>query len=163
MIKIAPSNEQIRRAQRLFDFKVLNNSITDGDGNLAGALGEIIVCDHYNAEQKNTYDYDIVMRNAQGYTFKVDVKTKRFTQGITPQPNWAAAVSNYNTRQECDYYCFVGVAYDFSVAYIYGFIQKDDFYQQSIFGKKGEIDPYGNGVWTFTSDCYLMQIKDLLL
>lgn len=163
MIKIIPTQDQKHRAKELFDFKVLNNSITDGNGNIAGALGEVVVCDNYNAEQQNTYDYDIIMRNSYGKPFKVDVKTKRFTQGITPQPNWAAAVSNYNTRQDCDYYCFVGMAYDLSVAYIYGFIQKDIFYKQSIFGKKGAIDPYGNGVWTFASDCYLMQIKDLLL
>jgi hypothetical protein len=163
VIKIFPTQNQIQRAQELFDFKVLNNSITEGDGNLAGALGEVIVCDYYNAEQKNTYDYDIVMLGADGNPYMVDVKTKRFTQGKTPQPNWAAAVSNYNTRQGCDYYCFVGVAYDFSVSYIYGFIEKDNFYKQSIFGKKGEVDPYGNGVWTFASDCYIMQIKDLLL
>ena len=158
MIKIIPTQEQIERAQELFDFKVLNNSITKGDGNLAGALGEVIVCDYYNGEQKNTYDYDLILKGK-----KIDVKTKRQNQDIIPKPTWVAAVSNYNTHQDCDYYCFVGMGYDLSVAYIFGFMQKDNFYKQSIFGKKGEIDPYGNGVWTFASDCYVMQIKDLML
>lgn len=163
MIKIIPSNEQIRRAQRLFDFKVLNNSITDGAGNLAGALGEIIVCDHYNAEQKNTYDYDIVVIGANGDCYTVDVKTKRISTNTTPKPNWFATVAASNTRQKCDYYCFVGVANDFSFAYIYGFIQKDQFFEKSIFGAKGEIDPYGDGIWTFRADCYNLFLKDLLL
>ena len=158
MIKCHPSQDQIQRAKELFDFRVLNNSITQGDGNLAGALGEIIVCDHYNASHENTYDYDLIIKEK-----KIDVKTKRHNQELSPTPNWAAAVSNFNTHQKCDYYCFVGMGYDLSVAYIFGFMQKDDFYQKSIFGKKGEIDPFGNGVWTFSSDCYVMRVKDLKL
>ena len=77
MIKIIPTQEQIERAQELFDFKVLNNSITKGDGNLAGALGEVIVCDYYNGEQKNTYDYDLILKGK-----KIDVKTKRQNQDL---------------------------------------------------------------------------------
>ena len=163
MIKVVPTEDQIKRAKKLFEFKALNNSITNGDGNIAGALGEVIVCDHYKATHQNTYDYDLIIHSKDGEPFSVDVKTKRFTQGKTPKPNWAAAVSNHNTKQKCDYYCFVGMAYDFSTAYIFGFVKKDDFYQQSYFGRKGEIDPYGNGVWTFASDCYVMLIKDLLI
>jgi len=163
MIKIIPTQEQIARAQELFDFRALKNSITQGDGNLAGALGEIIACDYYQAEQKNTYDYDLVMRNHDGEEVMVDVKTKRHNQDLTPNPTWSAVVSNYNTHQQCDYYCFVGMGYDLSVAYIFGFMQKDDFYNQSTFCRKGEIDPLGNGEWKFSSDCYRMQIKDLLL
>ena len=158
MIKCHPSQDQIQRAKELFDFRVLNNSITQGDGNLAGALGEIIVCDHYNASHQNTYDYDLILKEK-----KIDVKTKRFSPNYVPQSNWLVSVSASNISQKCDYYCFAGVTNDLCFAYIYGFIQKDNFYKQSIFGKEGEIDPYGNGVWTFRADCYNLFIKDLKL
>jgi hypothetical protein len=163
MIKIIPTQEQISRAQELFDFRALKNSITQGDGNLAGALGEIIVCDHYQAEQKNTYDYDLVMRNHDGEETTVDVKTKRISPKLKPSPNWFATVAASNTSQNCDYYCFVGVATDFSTAYIYGFYPKEEFYEKSIFGKKGDVDPYGDGIFTFRADCYNLFLKDLLL
>lgn len=163
MIKVVPTEDQIKRAKELFEFKALNNSITKGDGNIAGALGEVIVCDHYKATHQNTYDYDLIIQSKDGEPFSVDVKTKRISPNITPQPTWFASVAAYNIKQRCDYYCFVGLATDFSMAYIYGFIQKDNFYKQSYFGKKGELDPYGNGTWTFRADCYNLFIKDLLL
>ena len=54
MISVCISDLILEKAQKLFDFKKLNGSITDGDGNLAGALGEIIVCEYYKAKQENT-------------------------------------------------------------------------------------------------------------
>ena len=43
MKKFKVTDDQLKRAKKLFDFKELNNSITKGEGNLAGAVGEIIV------------------------------------------------------------------------------------------------------------------------
>jgi hypothetical protein len=156
MKKLNISEEQLKRAEELFEFKKLNNSITSGEGNLAGALGEILVCDLFKGEQQNTYDYDIIID-----TKKIDVKTKRFTAKFTPTTNWNLNIPDFNTGQECDYYCFVGMADDYTSAYFYGFIKKNDFYSKAKFGKKGEADPNGNGQWTFRADCYNILISEL--
>ena len=37
----------------------LRNSITKGEGNLHGFLGEIITANELKAEEENTFDYDI--------------------------------------------------------------------------------------------------------
>jgi hypothetical protein len=158
MHKITPTPSQITEAYKLFDFKRLNNSITGGDGNVSGALGEIVVRDTYKGKQANTYDYDIILNGK-----KVDVKTKRFSKQFTPNKNWTFSVADYNTTQKCDYYCFVGVSYDLSTVYILGFMKKSDFIERSVFRRKGEVDPNGNGTWTFRADCHNIQVKDLIL
>lgn len=158
MHKIIPTPSQIAEAHKLFDFKRLNNSITGGDGNVSGALGEIVVRDVYKGKQANTYDYDVILNGK-----KVDVKTKRFAGWRTPNKEWNLNVSDYNAKQKCDYYCFVGVTYDLSTVYIFGFIKKSNFLNQSVFRRKGEVDPNGDGVWTFRCDCHNIQVKDLIL
>ena len=63
MKKYTITKPQLKRAKELFDFKELNNSITKGEGNLAGAVGEIIVKDAYGGIGENTYDYDTIIKN----------------------------------------------------------------------------------------------------
>lgn len=156
MIKINVTKSIIQAAQQLFDFKRLNNSITAGEGNLSGAIGEVMVRQYYNGIQQNTYDYDLLIGR-----YKIDVKTKRYTAKFTPTPKWNLNVPDFNTTQKCDYYCFLGLADDHSVGYIYGFIRPQDFYQKAIFGKKGAIDPRGNGIWRYRADCYNILIEQL--
>ena len=50
----------------------LRNSITRGQGNIAGFLGEEVANALIKGEVTNTYNYDIVYKN-----IKYDVKTKR--------------------------------------------------------------------------------------
>lgn len=156
MIKITISEADIEEAKKLFDFKKLNNSITSGEGNLSGALGEILVCKYFNGRQENTFDYDLIIRDT-----KIDVKTKRYTAGLTPNINWNLNIPDFNTTQKCDYYCFIGLSDKHDVAYIYGFINKEQFYNIAIFGKSGEIDPQGNGTWKYRADCYNILVKQL--
>ena len=70
-------------------------------------------------------------------------------------------IFDFNTTQKCNYYFFVGVSDDLKNAYLYGYIKPIDFYNISTFNKKNEIDPNGNGVWTFKDDCYNLQIGKL--
>lgn len=156
MISVFINDLILDRAKKLFDFKKLNGSITDGDGNLAGALGEVIVCEHYKGKQQNTFDYDLILNS-----LRIDVKSKRFTSKFTPNKNWNLNISDFNTRQDCDHYCFVGISDDYKQAFIYGFISKSEFFKVAIFGKKGQIDPNGNGVWTYRADCYNILISQL--
>ena len=50
------SGQLIRARQKAIDMGRLANSITNGAGNLAGFIGEIVVADEINAKQDNTYD-----------------------------------------------------------------------------------------------------------
>ena len=155
------SEEQIDRAKKLYSFGELKGSKTKGKGNLFGAIGEIVVFDIYNAKGSkldfnSTYDYDLIIDN-----YKIDVKTKKFTSRFTPNNNWNLNIFDFNTTQKCNYYFFVGVADDLKTAYLYGYIKPVDFYNISTFNKKNEIDPKGNGVWTFKDDCYNLQIGKL--
>lgn len=158
MIQLSITDEQFKRAVELFEFKKLNNSITQGEGNLAGALGEILIVDKFSGLQANTYDYDIIING-----YYIDVKTKRFTAKFTPTRDWNLNIPDFNTTQKCDHYCFVGMADDYKNAYLYGFISRDNFYKKAVFGKEGEIDPNGNGTWKFRADCYNILISELKL
>jgi hypothetical protein len=156
MIELQITKESIAEAKKLYDFGILNNSYTQGQGNKCGALGEVLVRQYYNGKQENTYDYDLVIN-----TKKIDVKTKRFNARLTPTMKWTASLFDFNTKQKCDYYCFVGVADDYKKAYIYGFIAKDKFYKTAIFRKKGDVDPNGSSKWTFRADSYSTTISEL--
>ena len=86
----------------------LKNSITSGEGNLAGFLGEEII--KFDLGEKctecNTYDYDIILKNK----IKIDVKTKRTT--VEPLDYYECSVAEYNTKQKCHVYAFVRVDID---------------------------------------------------
>jgi hypothetical protein len=155
MIQLRPTNQQIERAKKLFDFKELNGSITNGEGNIPGAMGEVLIADHYGVDHSNTYDYDLIIKDK-----KVDVKTKSYKAGLNPRREWTLNVASFNSTQSCDYYCFVGLASDFGVGFLYGFISSDRFHDVAIFGKAGEEDVFNPG-FTYRGDCYNIRIKDL--
>ena len=153
------TKEQIDRAKKLYPFKDLKGSITKGESNIFGALGEVIIHDINKANGNNvdfnsTYDYDLIING-----FKVDVKTKKTT--VKPKGNYLCSISSFNTKQKCDYYFFVRITEDLKECYILGYKRKADFFKEATFNKKGEIDPEGNGVWTFKDDCYNLKIKML--
>lgn len=155
MIELNITKESIAEAKKLYDFGILNNSYTKGDGNKCGALGEVLVRQYYNAIQENTYDYDLIINNK-----KIDVKTKRYNSKLNPNSNWTMSLFAFNTKQKCDYYCFVGMADDYNKAYLYGFIEKDKFYNNAIFRKKGDIDS-NVSKFKFRADSYSMPISEL--
>jgi len=56
--------EDITKARILAeDMGQLKNSITKGQGNIYGFLGEIIVSKFLGIELSNTYDYDMILNN----------------------------------------------------------------------------------------------------
>ena len=64
MIEIRISKEQKERAKKLYEFNVLKGSVTKGEGNKVGALGEIIVLDRFKNESKyvGDYNYDLIIK-----------------------------------------------------------------------------------------------------
>ena len=131
----------------------LYNSITRGGGNIAGFLGEAIAQKVLGGSLENTYDYDLVLDNG----IKVDVKTKQ--TGYVPLDSYDCSIAALNTKQECDYYCFVRVKKDFSVGWYLGVYSKQDYINDAVFMKKGDLDP-SNG-YVVKSDCYNIKISQL--
>ena len=128
----------------------LRNSITGGQGNMAGFIGEIVVADLIGAEMCNTYDYDLIKDG-----IKIDVKTKR--TNYEPQPHYDCSVAALNTKQKCDAYCFVRVTNDLTTAWVLGFYDKHKYFDDAKFYMKGDVD----GKFTFKSDCYNLPISSL--
>jgi len=135
----------------------LNNSITNGIGNLVGFIGEevalkVLAEQHEDVFSCNTFDYDIV---ADGY--QIDVKTK--ATSVAPLPHYSCSIAAYNTEQKCDFYSFVRVKKDLTQAWWCGIIAKEEFYKNATFMKKGELDR--DNKYVVKADCYNIPISSL--
>lgn len=156
MIEVKITEQMKKRAWRKArEMGKLNNSITNGDGNIAGFLGEEVANSVIGGEVTNTYDYDIVKNG-----IKYDVKTKRCTG--EPKNYYDCSVAAFNTRQKCDEYVFVrieNVNGKWGRAWILGHYPKKEYFNDARFLKKGEKD--GDNGFRVKADCYNMAIKDL--
>ena len=120
MIEVQVTDEQLIEARKqAVEMGKLHNSITRGQGNVAGFVGEIITAEILNGVQDNTFDYDIFLPKT-GKT--VDVKTKRTS--VAPLPHYECSVAKLNTNQNCDFYAFVRVKNDYSTAWFLGMVPK---------------------------------------
>tara|TARA_Y100001951_G_C11158777_1_gene193548 strand:- start:179 stop:652 length:474 start_codon:yes stop_codon:yes gene_type:complete len=139
--------------QKSNDIGKLKNSITGGEGNLAGIIGEYIVHKHLKtSEWKNTYNYDLIYNNN-----KIDVKTKRCNS--KPKENYDCSVAKTSLHQNCDEYIFVRILNDFSLAWIVGKKNQKEYFKSARKMVKGQIDPSNN--FTVRADCYNLQINEL--
>lgn len=156
MIEYEITDEMLCEARKKsIEMGELRNSITKGQGNLVGFIGESIVLKHLGGEWSNTYDYDIILPDGR----TVDVKTKQTT--VEPLPTYEASVAALNTQQNCDLYAFVRVKKDLSVGWYLGYMPKKEYFKRAKFLKKGETDPSNN--FKVRSDCYNMEYKDMYL
>jgi hypothetical protein len=134
----------------------LKNSIRNGEGNIAGVLGELCFLEHYkDANQNNTYDYDILLDNK-----KIEIKTKVRT--VTPKPHYECSVAKFNTKQIADYYYFVSILYQnnkYITGYLLGGLPKQEYFKQAKELKKGSVDPANNFV--VKADCWNLPISNL--
>lgn len=154
MIEVEITQEMLQRAkQKDVEMGTLRNSITKGEGNVIGFLGEEIANLVLKGQIKNTYQYDLVLDD--GTT--VDVKTKKTT--VQPKEEYECSVAAFNTKQQCDKYCFVRVKNDLTKGWYLGVYDKEQYFNDAIFLRKGEIDP--SNMFTVKSDCYNLKIKDL--
>ena len=156
MIVLHPTKNQIEIAKNLYSFVELNGSITKGQSNIYGALGEVVVYDFFKGKgfdvsNNSTYDYDLIINN-----HKVDVKTKR--TNVIPKDDYLCSISAFNTRQKCDFYFFLRINENMQDCYLLGYKSKFDFYQEAIFNKKGDKDVNG---WDFKDDCFNLAISKL--
>jgi len=154
IIQLGPSSKQIEQA-RVSARKIgkLKNSIRKGEGNVVGVLGEILTAQYLGAEHSPTYDFDIIYRD-----FKIDVKTIETT--VRPRRNYVAAIPAFNITQACDLYVFARVHKSLTIVWLIGFIQRDLFYKQARFNKKGEKNK--DNFRGFKSDTYALEYSKLL-
>lgn len=153
---VHPTPQQIERAQALYPFDALKDSIMSGQSNLYGALGEIIFNDLYPEWQKvESYNHDF--SRADGAT--VDIKTKRTT--TVPQGNWNCSVAATSEHQQPDYLFFLRVAESMKDAWVLGWLARDEFYDRARFGKKDDPDPDGQPGWVYRADCWNVRVDEL--
>ena len=146
-------SEDIKKAEHLANkMGRLNNSITKGQGNVHGFLGEIIVSNFLKSELCNTYDYDIIHNN-----FKIDVKTKRVN--TPPRLTYECSIAALNTKQKCNMYIFTRILNSMKEGWILGYLNKKEYFKKATFLKKGHIDPSNN--WQVLTDCYNLPISIL--
>ena len=147
------TQENITEAKKLSgEMGKLNNSITKGEGNIHGFLGEIITANLLSVSTFNTYDYDIVFNN-----IKIDVKTKKVN--TPPRNYYECSIANLNTKQKCDVYVFTRILNDMTKGWLLGYINKKDYFEKATFLRKGSIDPSNN--WKVLTDCYNLPINKL--
>lgn len=157
MIKMITTPEMLEQARNEAD-KIgrLKNSIRNGEGNVYGCLGEIMVRKYFKEKADNNLDYDLTLRN-----LKIEVKTK--VRSGMPLPHYDCTVSDYNAKQQCDFYVFVSMLKDLSAGWIVGALTKDEFFKEATFSRKGDVDPRTPNGWAYKADCYnvpVSKVKD---
>lgn len=154
MIEVKITSEMIEEAKKEAEnLGVLKNSVTRGEGNIIGILGEMVTAKATGSTRASTRDYDLLRPDGK----TSDVKSKKCSS--PPEPHFQCSVSDFNTRQKCDYYVFVRVLRDFSKAWIVGELPKSEYFQKAIFVQQGQFDPANN--WRCKADCYNLEIRDL--
>lgn len=154
MIELSITDEMLIDAKnKSVEMGRLKNSITNGTGNIVGFLGELIAHKILGGTINNTYDYDLILNDKT----KVDVKTKQ--TGYVPLSSYDCSIAALNIKQNCDYYCFVRVKNDFSIGWYLGVYPKQNYINDAVFMKKGDVDPL-NG-YIVKSDCYNIKISQL--
>ena len=154
MIEVVVTGEMLVTARdKAAEMGRLRNSITSGAGNIAGFIGEAIAQQVIGGVLANTYDYDLILCNGK----TVDVKTK--LTSVKPLDSYDCSIAGLNTKQQCDYYAFVRVKNDLSVGWYLGIYPKEQYMLDSVFMKRGNIDP-SNG-YVVKSDCYNLKINQL--
>lgn len=159
MIEIKITDEMYRLAwAKSRDMGKLKKSITEGDGNIAGYLGEALALSVIGGRIENTLDYDIVAPN----NIRIDVKTKRCTS--IPLSHYECSVAAQNTVQDCDYYAFTRVEFlngEYTRGWYLGHISKYEYYGLARKLFKGQRD--GDNFFKVKANCYNLPISLLSL
>jgi hypothetical protein len=150
MIKLQITESQIERAKNLYSFNALKNSIKSGEGNLTGAIGEIVAFDYYEQQDKlvihsGDFNFDLLIDGS-----KIEVKSMECNS--TPKGEYECNVSLFNAEQDCDYYLFVDVDSNHSTAFIKGYVSKERFKKIRQLKKQGEK----NGSFEYKCDTFVV-------
>lgn len=156
MIEVEITQDMKQRAWRKArEMGEINNSITKGEGNIAGFLGEQVANEIIKGDITNTYSYDIVKDG-----IRYDVKTKRCTS--KPKDYYECSIASLQKKQDCDIYVFVrleNINGRWKRAWVLGQYYKHEYFEDAKFLKKGQID--GDNNFRVKADCYNIAISDL--
>ena len=118
------------------------NSITKGDGNYAGRLGELALAKHLGVEVEDHKDYDLIYNDS-----KVEVKTKR--RATKPKSNYTVNIASTSRHQKPDTYAFLSVEYsdrdsggnysDLLKIWLCGYKSAEQFFEEAEFWPKGTL------------------------
>jgi len=133
------------KSQRLGKLK---NSITKGDGNLAGYIGQIAFIELFGGKEEDTFDYDIVHPKLG----KVEVKTKRTTVDDV-RLNYEGSIADYNPNQDYDHVAFFRVNLQKKKGWFCGYVTKDFFKKNSRSMKQGSLDTGSSNNFQFHAGC----------
>jgi hypothetical protein len=135
MIWFPVTREMFEDAKRTMLDRVLYNSLTNGEGNLAGRVGELMYLKIFGGTPDVTNrKYDITATS--GYT--VDIKTARCDS--VPQYHFNANVFATSDHQTSDALYFMRVTNDYTKCYPLGLICRPDYYREAPQHKKGDFD-----------------------
>ena len=153
-VEVKITKEMLEEATKLATKNYVNtkNSLLKGEGNIIGALGEVVFKTVYpQVIVCNTFDYDFILNQKT-----IDIKTK--TCNSTPQPEFDNSIFAYQ-KQKCDEYVFIRILKDNSKAWILGSIPKVEYYKKATFIPKGHVDS-SNG-FVNKADKYNLKISEL--
>jgi hypothetical protein len=136
--------------KRSIEVGVMNGSRTQGQGNVAGFIGEILTARTLGVTIDDTFQYDLKYKD-----LKIDVKTKSCSS--PPKPNYLCSVMSYQLKNDTDGYIFARVNIPARRCWILGYISKQDLLEKGKFCKKGEPD----GSFFFKEDCWSIEISQL--
>ena len=139
----------------------IHNSITKGDGNYAGRLGELALAKHLGVEVKDHKDYDLIYNGE-----RVEVKTKR--RATKPKSNYTVNVAYTSIHQKPDKYAFLSLEYadrdsggnysDLQHIWLCGYKSAEQFFEEAEFWPKGTPDP---PFFKTHRDMYVLTIGEL--
>ena len=157
MIEVPISFEMLESARDNAEkLGVLKQSFMKGQGNFVGCLGEEIVLKALpGSARENTYNFDISYSGS-----RLEVKTKKTT--AAPLPHYMCSVSNHNTRQAADFYCFCRILFTGGwpeKGWVLGYMPKAQFFDRAVFMKKGEKE--GDNGYIVKNDCHSVKISEL--
>jgi hypothetical protein len=140
MIEVEITNDIIEEAKLRADVykNKLTKSIRNGEGTYIGIIGELLFSNLIpKAEFVGEYNYDFILN---GKTF--DIKTK--DRNVKPKPYYECTVNADTMDQKTDYYVFISLNLKEQKGYILGITNKNYFIHNSIYIRKGDVDPSNN-------------------
>jgi len=141
MIKLKITPEIIQKAKsKLLNLRKANNSFMDGEREINGLIGQILVAEYLQAEDHSTTRYDLIKG---GKT--IDVKTK--TRSVAPRLKayFRCHVPEHCWKEKkCDFFVFVGIEKSLNFAWILGKLTWEAFHEKAECCPKGTLDPHSN-------------------
>jgi hypothetical protein len=134
----------------------IDGSLLGGDGKKVGSVGEIVFRDKFGGTlmPRLTYDYDILLNGK-----KLEIKAK--TRSVVPKFFYSCTIQASSDHQMFDYLVFITVNKEHTIAYVEGYISREDFYKAAKLCPKGTRN--NETGFIYEEDNYVCLQRDLKL